>query len=255
VPNRILREGILTSPRMIKLNWAEEVFYRRLISIVDDFGRYHADPMLLRAACYPRQLDKVSDSDVGKWTRATAEAGLVRVYEVAGQPYLELLDFRQQKRAQKSKFPAHDEQMPSERLAPAVHPPSNAHLGGGVFEGEGGVEKRASRGSRLLLKAIPEDWKTFCQRERADLDPEGAFERFRDYWIAKPGKDGVKVDWLATWRNWVRNERAVGKNGSSVSWWASEATIIAKGKELGLEPRPGESTQEFKGRVAARIGT
>jgi hypothetical protein len=61
---------------MVKLNWAEEVFYRRLHSIVDDFGRYYADHGLLRAACYPRQLGKVSDSDIGKWMRATAEAGL-----------------------------------------------------------------------------------------------------------------------------------------------------------------------------------
>jgi len=31
-------------------------------------------------------------------------------------------------------------------------------------------------------------------------------ESFRDYWIAKPGKDGVKLDWEATWRNWVRKD-------------------------------------------------
>jgi hypothetical protein len=30
-------------------------------------------------------------------------------------------------------------------------------------------------------------------------------ERFRDFWSAKPGKDGVKADWPATWRNWVRS--------------------------------------------------
>lgn len=30
-------------------------------------------------------------------------------------------------------------------------------------------------------------------------------DRFRDYWIAKSGKDGAKLDWRATWRNWCRN--------------------------------------------------
>lgn len=29
-------------------------------------------------------------------------------------------------------------------------------------------------------------------------------DRFRDYWAAQPGQKGVKTDWLATWRNWVR---------------------------------------------------
>lgn len=106
MPNRILREGILTSPRIAKLGWSEEVFYRRLMSVVDDFGRYYADEGMLRAACYPRQLNKVSDSDVGKWLRACADAALVRVYPAQdGERYLEVLNFGQQVRAKKSKFP------------------------------------------------------------------------------------------------------------------------------------------------------
>ena len=106
MPNRILREGILTSERMARLTWAEECFYRRLMSVVDDYGRYHAHPTLLRAACYPLQLEKVSDSDIGKWLLATEKAALVRVYPAQdGKRYLELLDFKQQVRAKTSKFP------------------------------------------------------------------------------------------------------------------------------------------------------
>ena len=58
MPNRVIREGILTSERIEMLGWAEEVFYRRLMSVVDDFGRYYARPALLRAACYPLLLTK-----------------------------------------------------------------------------------------------------------------------------------------------------------------------------------------------------
>lgn len=29
-------------------------------------------------------------------------------------------------------------------------------------------------------------------------------QRFRDYWTAIPGTRGVKLDWEATWRNWMR---------------------------------------------------
>lgn len=29
-------------------------------------------------------------------------------------------------------------------------------------------------------------------------------EKFRDFWIAKSGKDATKTDWSATWRNWMR---------------------------------------------------
>lgn len=106
MPNRILREGILTSAKVCSLRWPEEILYRRLMSVVDDYGRYHADEGLLRAACYPRQLNKVSDSDIGKWLTALVEAALVRVYPASdGERYLELLNFGQHIRAKKSKYP------------------------------------------------------------------------------------------------------------------------------------------------------
>ena len=105
MPNRILRDGIVSSERVCSLSWVEEVFYRRLHSVVDDFGRYYAKAALLRAACYPLQLDKTSDSDIAKWLAAAQGAGLVRVYSVKGKDYLELVDFRQQVRAKASKFP------------------------------------------------------------------------------------------------------------------------------------------------------
>lgn len=105
MPNRILREGILASERVEQLNWAEEVFYRRLMSVVDDFGRYYARPSLILAACYPLLLKKVSDSDIEKWLSACENAALVRVYPASdGKRYLQLLDFKQQVRATVSKF-------------------------------------------------------------------------------------------------------------------------------------------------------
>jgi uncharacterized protein YdaU (DUF1376 family) len=56
-------------------------------------------------------------------------------------------------------------------------------------------ERRSqARGSRL-----PADW-----LPKEHLEEERELEKFRDYWIAQPGQKGVKTDWDATWRNWVR---------------------------------------------------
>ena len=55
---------------------------------------------------------------------------------------------------------------------------------------------------------LPDDWKTWAEGARPDVDVLTVADSFRDYWVAKPGKDGRKADWLATWRNWVRNQRA-----------------------------------------------
>ena len=65
-----------------------------------------------------------------------------------------------------------------------------------------------ARGSRLdPAWTLPDDWKAWCQSERPDLNADHVADQFRDFWVAKPGKDGRKADWQATWRNWVRAQR------------------------------------------------
>ena len=59
---------------------------------------------------------------------------------------------------------------------------------------------------------LPDDWKTWAEGARPDVDVLTVADSFRDYWVAKPGKDGRKADWLATWRNWVRNQRSGGNS-------------------------------------------
>ncbi len=105
MPDRIVRAGILTSDPVNELSWAAEVFYRRLFSVVDDFGRYDARPSILRSHLYPLKVDRVSDSDVGKWLTECVNAGLVRAYQVSGRPFLEVHKFQQRVRAEKSKWP------------------------------------------------------------------------------------------------------------------------------------------------------
>ena len=67
----------------------------------------------------------------------------------------------------------------------------------------------AKRGSRLPADwELPHDWANFAREERPDLDPLQTAKRFADFWHGKTGQGATKMDWLATWRNWVRNERA-----------------------------------------------
>lgn len=71
---------------------------------------------------------------------------------------------------------------------------------------------RSKKGTRL-----PEDWQpnpdliataTKLGLSAAQFDRE--VEKFCDYWASKPGSQGVKLDWDATARNWMRSaaERA-----------------------------------------------
>jgi len=71
------------------------------------------------------------------------------------------------------------------------------------------IQERPRRASRLPAGWEPSaDLALWARQERPDLDPLKTLDRFRDYWTAKAGKDGTKLDWDATYRNWVRAEKA-----------------------------------------------
>lgn len=108
MPNRIIRDGLLTSEKFDALNWREQCFFIRLLLAVDDYGRYDARAKVLRSILFPLSLDKVSQSDVESCLKSLEAAGLVRLYEVEGKPYLEVLNFRQRVRAKVSKYPSPD---------------------------------------------------------------------------------------------------------------------------------------------------
>tara|TARA_R110002110_G_scaffold113522_3_gene281850 strand:+ start:2450 stop:3283 length:834 start_codon:yes stop_codon:yes gene_type:complete len=56
--------------------------------------------------------------------------------------------------------------------------------------------------------ALPRDWGDWAVSEGWDAsDVRLEAEKFRDFWISKAGKDAAKLNWLATWRNWMRNSR------------------------------------------------
>lgn len=102
MPTRILREGILTSEKVNSLSERAELFYRRLMSVADDYGRYFAHVSILRANCYPLRLNSVSEADVQRMLSECLKSGLVVIYD-SGR-HLFLPNFGQQTRS-RSKFP------------------------------------------------------------------------------------------------------------------------------------------------------
>ncbi len=77
-------------------------------------------------------------------------------------------------------------------------PPSEVHS----------APKRATKGTRLDPSWIPDpDLIAAMRAERPDVDMEAEHRVFVDYWIAQPGTKGTKLDWAATWRNWIRRAK------------------------------------------------
>ena len=148
MPNRIIREGILSSDRIDQLDAAAEVFYRRLMSRVDDHGLFDARPAMLRASLYPLRVDRVREADIARWIAACEKAGVIALYHCGGKPYLQMLDTRWQARSE-PKYPTPENSCKQEKTPVPVF-----GVGVVVEDGDGKARKRAPPTPRKVL--IPE---------------------------------------------------------------------------------------------------
>ncbi len=69
-------------------------------------------------------------------------------------------------------------------------------------EKRGGARKR---GTRLPEDwCLPEPWITWALK-KGHRTPEAAAEKFYNHWTST-SRNGTKLDWFATWRNWILND-------------------------------------------------
>lgn len=164
MPNRIIREGILTSERVDLLDAPAEVFYRRLMSKVDDHGLYDARPSILRSSLFPLRVDRVREADITRWIAACEKAGVIALYSHDGKPLLQMLDTRWQARSE-PKYP-----LPNAAGSVGLQPPDNSCA-------------QVNSSAPVFVVGV----------EDVDVTPKapkGADGRFEEFWRAYPSKTG-----------------------------------------------------------------
>jgi uncharacterized protein YdaU (DUF1376 family) len=78
--------------------------------------------------------------------------------------------------------------------------------------------QKKTLGKRLANDFVfPIEWEQFCKEQRPELHPTKTFDQFKDYWVSQAGQKGVKLDWFATWRNWVRNTNTPKANPADIA--------------------------------------
>jgi len=105
LPNRIAKDSSRKDPQLDILSDGAERLYWRLILAADDFGRFEADPRIVKADCFPLKIDSLRTATVEKWLDEIEKAGLVKFYSVLNRGYGQFITF-DPPRAAKSKFPA-----------------------------------------------------------------------------------------------------------------------------------------------------
>jgi hypothetical protein len=154
MPNRIIRDGILTSEKVDLLSEAEELFLRRLMSVADDYGKFAANPKLLLSACYPLRTATKSLEEISLYLKACEHAGLLTIYKVKGAAFLQLTDFRQRLRIMHSKWPGENGQITERCLTDVRHMSDNGLTDDGVLEENRREEKSLPRARAHARDAV-----------------------------------------------------------------------------------------------------
>jgi hypothetical protein len=232
MPKRILREGILTSEPINALSAHAELFYRRLMSIVDDFGRYEANPKLLRIYCYPLKIDVTSTDNISSWLSECEERGLIETYEADGKRYLEITKWRQELRNVRSKFPGRDGQftltgISRTKAAPAHNGP---HVGPTLDTRGVRVATESESESESLGKSVSSAKPT---QPASVSDPE---------WInglkSDPAYEGIDIERaIARCRRWCSENKKHLTRRRITNWLNKEDKPIAIRNESQRQPK------------------
>lgn len=207
MPSRIIRDGILTSERINALSPLAELFYRRLMSVADDHGRYSANLTQLRAYCYPLKLDSVKEDSIRKHLAECIGAGLIVPYTVEGKHYIQMLDFGQRVQA-KSKFPDPPDVTPDSTVVHGESPDKTALVGGVVVVEDGGVSPR-KRGKQPKV-SMPEGFGV-SERVRAWAKEKGhdRLDERMEHFKGKALANGYTyADWDEAFMGAVRDDWA-----------------------------------------------
>jgi len=105
MPTRLIRDSITKSESIDTLSWFEEVFFYRLITIVDDYGRYDARLKVLKSDLFP--LKDITIKQIESALNSLSTAGMVQVYMYDQRPFLQLVNWEkfQTIRNKRSKYP------------------------------------------------------------------------------------------------------------------------------------------------------
>lgn len=168
MPNRIIRECSRTSPSLAKLSDLAERTFWRVITVLDDFGRYNGTTNALLAACYPEGAPMLTAARFKGAIAELEEGDLLRFYRVDGREYVYSPTWMkyQRRRASESKFPQPTENKGRGHLtADDRESRTSAAVIEDVVvvEGGGGGDARAGTAPALERPPAPPEYVTSCK--------------------------------------------------------------------------------------------
>lgn len=215
MPQRFLRPGITTSKRWNRCDYFSQTFYMRLITLVDDYGRYEADPELLRSHAFPfgsPNGETVDLQTIVSGLQTLVHKELILTYEINGKGYLQLSRWQEHARS-KSKYPEPPKADQLQTIDNICSPPSSSSSPSSspspalvrtqvLADGDASIPTWAEVKAEADMRAVPEaSAKSFFDHHQNN-----------SLWLNQYGR---LIDWRSKLRTWANNDRSNPKSNGS----------------------------------------
>lgn len=206
---KAIQHNLPQSPNVVKswaATWAKvpdcdlkreawETIYAALISLGDSFAK------AFKAAC---PLDSEGIEGFAYDSKNDSP-------KATGKPSAKATDNQEQEKKQEQEKPLVGPAADPEAPGPDLQQPQGETPTGAKAPATTDGHQPSRRGTRLPADwQLPRAWGEWALAEFPGWTAEtvrAEAEKFGDHWRAKAGRDAVKLDWPATWRNWCRNAR------------------------------------------------
>lgn len=216
---RNIKPGYFRNELLAELTPLARLLFAGLWTVADRAGRLEDRPRRIKADVLP-----YDDCDVDGLLDDLERGGFVRRYEVAGERYIEVVTFGRHQNPHKNEAPStipapeeegsasrnETEPQTSARADTPIPDSGQRNPEGGAGTGAGTVAtgapalERRGRARRLPGSfEVTDAMRAWARKETglADEVIDAETEKFRDHFA---GSGSAKVDWAATWRNWLR---------------------------------------------------
>lgn len=234
---RNIKPGFFTNDVLAECSALSRILFQGLWCHADREGRLEDRPRRLKAEILP-----YDECDIESLLSQLSDRGFIIRYSHGSDRFIQVVNFVKHQnphvKESESTIPApclsgaSQEQAEKEPEQAGLIPDSLNLIPDSLQE-QSAPDQPENKKTTATASRLPADWIPsdddikFCESERKDLNPGVVADRFRDYWIAQPGAKGRKLDWPATWRNWVRNEKLINQPAKTQHQINSEATARA----------------------------
>jgi hypothetical protein len=255
---RNIKPSFFINEELVECDFSTRLLFIGLWTLADRDGKLEDKPKKIKMALFP-----ADNINVDELLNELQDRGFIDRYEVEGNQYIQVVAFKKHQNPHRDekastipdciKHCASTVQTPCKEELDTVSiglNPDSLLLNPDSLIAEDAAEK--SSATKLQGKALPKDWVLpkawgeWAIAERPEFNADQIrkiSESFKDHWIANANQaKAKKADWEATWRNWVRNQKANQSYApkGSIAEQNKASTEAAKKRLFGTMPTEKE---------------